>query len=75
MTQEAHPQALQLRDELHCLLRRHRATSVVCALLWALLRSRQRTKSIATTTLCSHIRRDVGLPPAPPDTRRYNELH
>jgi len=75
MMPEAHPRALQLRVELHCLLRRHGATSVLYALLWTLLQSRQRPKSIATTTLCSHIRRDIGLPPAPPEATRNGELH
>lgn len=75
MIAHAHPRARDLRPDIHRLILRHGRASVTWALIRALLLPRRRRpRPPDPYHLSPHMRRDIGLPPAPPHVPRYYEL-
>ncbi|MEM9248741.1 MAG: hypothetical protein AAGB05_08605 [Pseudomonadota bacterium] len=64
------PAPLSVADQLYDILRTHGARTVLLALAQALVR--QRRESLAGITgVPPNLRRDVGLPPEPPDLAQW----
>lgn len=75
MIAELHPQAARLNPALHRLIARHGRMAVLWAMIRALLLPRRRRpRPPDPYHLSPHMRRDIGLPPAPPKVPRYYEL-
>lgn len=63
------------RTGLETLIDRHGATAVTWSLIRLLLLPRKRrARPPDAAHLSPHMRRDIGLPPLPPDRRRYTDF-